>query len=55
MYHKNGDVTVVTRVSQCHHRDQGLVIPTYKYDGRIFGLWPASVETDEKSSFFKMT
>ena len=27
MYHKNGDVTVVTPVSQCHHHDQGLVIP----------------------------
>ena len=28
MYHKNGDVTVVTHVSQCHHHDQGLVIPS---------------------------
>ena len=29
MSHKNGDVTVVTHMSQCHHRDQGLVIPMY--------------------------
>ena len=43
MSHKNGDVTVVTHVSQCHHHDQGLVIPSISSCLPHHTLYPAEI------------